>query len=160
MYPIGRRRNPRTPFQEMVRLSWEDSGGHLCMVRGKAINRSMSGLMLETTDPIETRIFVQVQVERYGLVGMACVRHCGTHTSQSRIFRRGCRPTCGRGVARCRSSNNKGTPSLSDSSNSHFRKLQCSRRHGRNLGPSKTVSPISGTGYVTSKSVSASFEVT
>jgi len=76
MYPIGRRRNPRTPFQEMVRLSWEDSGGHLCMVRGKAINRSMSGLMIETTDPIEARTFVQVQVERYGLVGMACVRHC------------------------------------------------------------------------------------
>ncbi|MDP2998684.1 MAG: hypothetical protein Q8N47_14450 [Bryobacterales bacterium] len=32
--------------------------------------------MLETTEAIETRMFVQVQVERYGLVGMACVRHC------------------------------------------------------------------------------------
>ena len=76
MYPIGRRRHPRTPFREMVRLSWEDRGGHLCMVMGKAIDRSKSGLMLETTDPIETSTFVQVQVERYGLVGMACVRHC------------------------------------------------------------------------------------
>lgn len=59
---------------------------------------------------------------------------CGTHTSQSRIFRRGCRPMYGRGAARCRSSNNKGKPSLSNSSNSHLRMLQCSRRHGRSLG--------------------------
>jgi hypothetical protein len=46
------------------------------MVRGKAIDRSKTGLILETTDPIETRTFVQVQVERCGLVGMASVRHC------------------------------------------------------------------------------------
>lgn len=76
MYPSDHRRHPRAPFQEMLRLSWEDSGGHRCMARGKAIDRSKSGLMLETTEAIETRTFVQVQVERYGLVGMACVRHC------------------------------------------------------------------------------------
>ena len=76
MYPIGRRRHPRTPFHEIVRLSWEDSAGHRCTARGKAIDRSNSGLMLETTEAIETRTFVQVQVERYGLVGMARVRHC------------------------------------------------------------------------------------
>jgi len=76
MKPSNRRRHPRTPFREKVHLSWEDRGGHLCMVRGKAIDRSKTGLILETTDPIETRTFVQVQVESCGLVGMASVRHC------------------------------------------------------------------------------------
>jgi hypothetical protein len=73
---VNHRRHPRTPFQEMVRLSWEDSGGHLCMVRAKVIDRSKTGLMLVVSDPIEPRKFVQVQTERCGLVGMACVRHC------------------------------------------------------------------------------------
>ena len=76
MKPIDHRRHPRIPFREMVRVSWEDRGGHLCMVRGKTIDRSKTGLVLETTDPIEPRTFLQVQVERQGLLGMACVRHC------------------------------------------------------------------------------------
>jgi hypothetical protein len=60
----------------MVRLSWQDSGGQLRTARTKVIDRSKSGLMLEVSDPIESRTFVQVQTERRGIVGMACVRHC------------------------------------------------------------------------------------
>jgi hypothetical protein len=73
---INRKRHLRIPFHETVRLSWEDRSGHACMVRGKGIDRSKTGLKIETADPIETRTFVQVQAERCGLVGMACVRHC------------------------------------------------------------------------------------
>ena len=32
--------------------------------------------MLEVSDSIEPRTFVQVQTERSEIVGMACVRHC------------------------------------------------------------------------------------
>ncbi len=76
MNPINHRRHPRTPFHELVHLSWEDSGGRLHMARAKAINRSKSGLMIEVSDSIEPRTFVQVQTKRLELVGMACVRHC------------------------------------------------------------------------------------
>jgi hypothetical protein len=76
MSVINRRRHPRTPSNEVVRLTWEDRDEHLRVAKGKVINRSQSGLMIETTDAIETRTFVQVQTERRRVVGMACVRHC------------------------------------------------------------------------------------
>ena len=76
MNPVNHRRHPRTPLRELVHLSWQDSGGNMHRARAKVIDRSKSGLMLEVSDLIEPRTFVQVQTERREIVGMACVRHC------------------------------------------------------------------------------------
>jgi hypothetical protein len=76
MSSLERRRHVRTPFNEAVRISWQDSSGLTRVVKGKARDRSQGGLGVESNQAVEARTVVQVQAGSSRALGLASVRYC------------------------------------------------------------------------------------
>lgn len=76
MSSVEKRRHARTPFNEAVYVSWQDSDGLAHVVKGRALNCSRSGLGMEAKEAVETRTMVQVQSGGSRQLGLASVRYC------------------------------------------------------------------------------------
>lgn len=70
------RRDARTPFAAAIRITWQDSSGHTRVVNAKVLDRSKSGMGLETKEAVEVRTMVQVQSGGSRQLGLASVRYC------------------------------------------------------------------------------------
>ena len=79
------RRHDRSATQAQIFVSWTGPDGIPRLSRGKCIDVSESGLLIECLDPIPARIYVFVRSEALRLEGSASVRHCVRHGTRHRI---------------------------------------------------------------------------
>ena len=69
------RRNQRTPFHGVVRVTWMDGRGSTNLARGTCKDISENGICLKIPTAIPVGAYVGLSVEPLGLKGSASVRH-------------------------------------------------------------------------------------
>jgi len=65
----------RYPVDFRVFVSWQSHAG-LARVSARCVNLSLSGMKLETKDPLAVRSVVLLDSEHFGRMGTAAVRYC------------------------------------------------------------------------------------
>jgi hypothetical protein len=79
------RRHPRILFGDAVLICWEDEHGETMYARARCVNISASGICLELFEPVPTRTYVTLRVERGNICGMASVRYCKRVNSKFKV---------------------------------------------------------------------------
>jgi PilZ domain len=79
------RRHDRYPAQAQIFITWTGPDGIPRLSRGKCLDVSESGLLIEAQDPIPERIYVFFRSEALHLEGSASVRHCVRYGVRHRI---------------------------------------------------------------------------
>lgn len=69
-----KRRDPRTPCLEPIRISWEDQG-QPCFAIAKCVDRSEAGVGIESLQPVRAGATILLGGERIKLSGAGVVRH-------------------------------------------------------------------------------------
>ena len=68
------RRNKRTAYAGSIEVSWMD-GGQSKFTRGRCVDLSADGLLLELPVSMQVRTVVTLRFDRIQLIGTASVRH-------------------------------------------------------------------------------------
>jgi hypothetical protein len=68
------RRNKRTAYTGSIEVSWMD-GGQAKFTRGRCVDLSADGLLLELSVSMQVRTVVTLRFDRIHLIGTASVRH-------------------------------------------------------------------------------------
>jgi hypothetical protein len=73
---VNTRRFHRFPYNDLVRVSWQDRLGQVKYANAKCLDVSEQGISVELVEPVELRSYVSLRSDKLKLAGTAAVRYC------------------------------------------------------------------------------------